>query len=377
MTHGLASKRMPKKPALSRRNFIKLALLGLGGLAMNPLQSWFSNVEFPSSDRLGRACATLEIRARPDPESEVVGLLYEDYVTPWLREVAGIRPYYSFKNQRWVEIPEGYVYAPYFQPVKNIPNQPVEKLPQTSLGPGMWAEVTVPYADVSLVNEPSANSWVSSRLQQGQPLRIYYSQVFWVDRIEKDASGKVVYRINPNYYGGVDQLLVQAEAMRPINQAELTPIHPEAADKRIRVDVTRQALSCFEGETEVFYCRVSTGATFDMYGNLVDKWETPLGMHQVTRKFISLQMSGGTTGAPYDLPGIGWTVIFATGGVAIHSTFWHNNYGDTMSHGCVNVRPEDAKWIFRWAQPVVKSDPGMVDITISGEASTPVEVYQS
>jgi lipoprotein-anchoring transpeptidase ErfK/SrfK len=114
-----------------------------------------------------------------------------------------------------------------------------------------------------------------------------------------------------------------------------------------------------------------------MYGNLVDKWATPVGQHRVTRKYISLQMSGGTTGAGYDLPGIAWTSIFATGGVAIHSTFWHNNYGDPVSHGCVNCRPEDSKWIFRWNSPEVIYDPGMLDVTVTGQSSTRVDVVEA
>jgi lipoprotein-anchoring transpeptidase ErfK/SrfK len=148
------------------------------------------------------------------------------------------------------------------------------------------------------------------------------------------------------------------------------------ADKRVVVDVNHQMLSCFEGNSEVFYCRVSTGAKFDIYGNVVDKWSTPVGQHRVTRKYISLQMSGGATGAGYDLPGIGWSAIFATGGVAVHSTFWHNNFGDPMSHGCVNVLPEDAKWLFRWTHPSVAFDPGMEDVTLSGKESTSVMVVE-
>ena len=171
-------------------------------------------------------------------------------------------------------------------------------------------------------------------------------------------------------------LWVAAEAFRPIQKEELEPIHPLAEQKRIVVDVTYQTLSCYEGSQEVYFCRVSSGAKFDMFGTPVDEWATPVGQHLISRKYISLQMSGGTTGAGYDLPGIGWTVIFATGGVAIHSTFWHNNYGDAMSHGCVNVAPEDAKWIFRWSAPTVPYDPGMVDITQSRQASTPVKVTE-
>lgn len=86
-------------------------------------------------------------------------------------------------------------------------------------------------------------------------------------------------------------------------------------------------------------------------------------------------MSGGTTGGGYDLPGIGWTTLFVGNGVAIHSTFWHNNFGVAMSHGCVNTKPEDAQWIFRWTTPYVSYDPG--DITISMPGGTRVEVVES
>jgi lipoprotein-anchoring transpeptidase ErfK/SrfK len=352
--------------------------MGMAGLALRPWseRSWLT--EFPEAERLGRvAVGRVELRARPDPDSQVVGVLFEDAVLPWLREHTGIKPSWIFSNQRWVETPEGFIYGPYLQPVQNRPNEPVSSLPNSSLGPGMWAEVTVPYVDVFLNNEASSNSWVEARLDEGMPLRLYYSQVFWVDQIRTTSQGQTQYRVNPNYYGGVDMLWADAAAFRPITEEELAPINPEAEDKRVEVDVTHQTLSCYEGNREVFFCRVSTGAKFDMYGNVVDKWATPVGLHRVTRKFISLQMSGGTTGAGYDIPGIGWTSIFATGGVAVHSTFWHNNYGDPVSHGCVNATPEDAKWIFRWTQPTVRYDPGMLDVTLTGESSTQVRVLEA
>jgi lipoprotein-anchoring transpeptidase ErfK/SrfK len=333
--------------------------------------------EFPDSERLARvAQGKQEIKARPDPDSQTVGVVYEDYVLPWLREVVGEKPKYVFNNQRWVETPDGFIYAPYLQPVRNLPNQPVKELRTGGLGSGMWMEVTVPYADVGLERDPSSHSWVEARTEQGQPVRIYYSQVFWVDKIQTDDQGRAYYHINPNYYGGVDMFWVPAEALKPITEADLAPIHPEVEDKRVVVDVLHQTLSCYEGDQEVYYCRVSTGAKFDMYGNVVDKWSTPVGQHRISRKYVSLQMAGGTTGAGYDLPGIGWTSIFANGGVAIHSTFWHNNYGDPMSHGCVNTTPEDSRWVFRWTAPEVKYDPGMYDISISREKSTSVIVTE-
>jgi lipoprotein-anchoring transpeptidase ErfK/SrfK len=334
--------------------------------------------EFPSAERLGRiAVGMVELKQRPDMESPTLGVLYEDAVLPWLREVTGASPAFIFNNQRWVETPQGFIYGPYVQPVHNRPNLPVDQLPPSSRGPGMWAEVTVPYAEAVMDKaQPSSNSWVEARLDQGLPLRFYYGQTFWVDQIKKDDQGQTYYRVNPNYYGGVDLLWAAAEAFRPITTQELAPINPDATNKRVVVDVIHQTLSCFEGREEVYFCRVSTGAKYDMYGNVVDKWATPVGKHRITRKYISLQMSGGTTGAGYDLPGIAWTSIFATGGVAIHATFWHHNYGDPVSHGCVNCLPQDAKWVFRWTSPAVVYDPGMLDVTVSGDGSTEVEVIE-
>lgn len=362
---------MPAKQ-LTRKQFLNIAALGLGGLGFALHSKHMPLIEFPAYDRLGRVCVGMvELKARPSIDSQTVGVLYEDAVLPWLNERAAVDIDMNRIIQRWVETPDGYIYTPYIQPVRNLPNTPVTQLLSLSIGEGMWVEVTVPYADVILNSTPSSNSWVSARVEQGLAVRVYYGQVFFVDRIETKDDGKLYYRVNPNYYGGVDMLWVPAEAMQPISPEEVGPLAAEALDKRVVVDIKRQTLACYEGAIEVFYCRVSTG---------IEVGSTPLGLHRVSRKFISLQMSGsgsGGTGAGYDLPGIGWTSIFVTGGVAIHATVWHNEFGFRRSHGCVNCLPEDAKWIFRWVQPTVGLDPGSVDISLTGDASTTVEVIES
>jgi lipoprotein-anchoring transpeptidase ErfK/SrfK len=364
---------------ISRRNFLKLFSAGIAAYGMRGTIITRSATEFPINQKLGRVCiiGMVDIKSQPSADSQTVGVIYEDAVVPWLREVVAKTPNYNYFNQRWVETPEGFVYASLLQPVENRPNLPIQTLTKNSIGEGMWAEVTVPYSDAELENGPSSNSWVRARIDEGLPIRVYYGQVYYVDRIKKDDAGNIYCRINPNYYGGLDILWVRAEAMHPISEEELKPIKPDVENKKIVVDVNKQTLSCFEGEDEVYYCRVSTGAKYDMYGNVVEKWSTPLGNYKTSRKFISLQMSGGTTGAPYDLPGIGWVSIFATGGVAIHATVWHNDFGTPKSHGCVNTLPEDAKWIFRWGLPTVQPDPGMVDITITNGPSTVVNVIES
>jgi hypothetical protein len=175
---------------------------------------------------------------------------------------------------------------------------------------------------------------------------------------ETDDQGQVWYRVGEKYGTFGDFFWVPAEAMRPIEADEIEPVSPGVDEKKVVVHLLSQTLSAFEGQNEVYFCRVSTGDKFDKDGNPSDKWSTPVGEHTIWRKLVSVHMTGGTAGGGYDLPGIGWTVLFSGNGVALHSTFWHNNFGVRMSHGCVNLQPDDAKWLFRWTGPPVSYDPG-------------------
>lgn len=349
---------------ISRRDFLRVSGLAAANLAFRP----FTARQLPDMERIGRVNVGMaELKLRPDADSPTVGQIYEDAVFPWLREVVGRRPWRF--NQRWVETPEGYIWAPYLQPVKNQVNQPVKQLPETSLGPGLWAEVTVPFLDVLLDNPPARSPW----LQNTERPRIYYSQAFWIDLIDQDEQGQVWYRVNERFGYG-DLLWARAEGFRPLSEKDVAPIHPDAEDKRVVVDVNYQTLACFEGNQEVFFTQVSTGMMNDLYGNPTEEWETPPGVRPIWRKLVSVHMTGGTTGGGYDIPGVSWTTLFEGNGVAIHSTFWHNNFGEPMSHGCVNCRPEDAQWVFRWSLPQAPYDPG--DITVPMPGGTLVEVIK-
>ncbi len=367
---------MRNQHSITRRGFLKLAGLGLAGAGLRPWRGPLALQgplpEFPEGERLGRVVWWgTELKTRPAMNAPAVRALVEDEVFPWLREVVGSHP--TEINQRWVETPEGYIWAPHIQPVRSRPNTPVSSLPQTSLGPGMWAEVTVPYVDLLLANPPARSPWLEDRLKFGLAPRLYYSQVLWVDELRTTESGQVQYRVNERWGYG-DIFWAAAEAFRPITAEEVAPIRPEVEDKRVVVSVPYQTLSCYEGNREVYFCRVSTGALYNAEGARVDAWATPPGEHRVWRKLYSLHMSGGTTGGGWDLPGVGWTTLFVGTGVAVHSTFFHNNFGVPMSRGCVNASPEDAKWIFRWTTPQVAHDPG--DITVELPGGTAIQVVE-
>lgn len=330
--------------------------LALGGIALSgrlssgllqPLMD-----DFPQAARLGRVVEDFgrptNLRAAPSSEAALVGELQADEVVECLREVVGYTP---FRNQRWVETPRGYVWSPLLQPVRNLPNAPLSSLPASET-PGMWMEVTVPYVNAQLANPPARGFRVSFLVQNNLPVRFYYGQVLWVDDIRTNDNGAIEYRVGELHGSRGDIFWAAAEAFKPIYPEDVTPISPQVENKRIDVNLARQTLSCFEDEREVFFCRVSTGD----YG---EGRATPVGDYlQVFMKYLSTHMEGGSTGAGYDLGGIGWTTFIATGGIAIHSTYWHNNFGERTSAGCVNVTPQDAKFIYRWTSPEVPYYPG-------------------
>jgi hypothetical protein len=352
---------------MKRRDFIKLSALAMGSLAFRPWDYWTEMAaEFPDAEKLGRVTSgKVEIRTRPYVNSPVVKAIYDDAIVVWLREVIGEAPG-GYGSARWVETPDGYIYTSRLQPVFNQLNKPVTTLPPTpggavgaSTGKGMWAIVTVPYINL-IMRRQLASPVYRELLEIGLPPRIYYSMVVWVDDVEVGTDGKVLYRVNERYGNPGDIYWVPAETLRPLTDDDVSPINPDVTDKRVVVNLTRQTLSCFEGRDEVFFCRVSTGAKFDAQGNAVNVWSTPPGKFTIYRKLVSLHMSGQATG---DWPAVAWTSIFAKGGVAIHSTYWHNYFGIPRSHGCVNLKPDDAQWVWRWTSPYVPYEPGDMDIS--------------
>ena len=358
----------------SRREFLKLSALSLGSLALGPRGKQLHALQdFPDAERLGRVgWYSVELKQRPDHDSNTVGVLYEDSVVPWLRETVGYRPFRN--NQRYVETPDGYIWSGDLIPVQNVRNVPLTTLPQTGGESGFWVEVTVPWVDIVMDNPPPRSNFFQYRVENNLPLRLYCSQILWVDLIRVDDTGKIWYRVNERYGNPGDMFWAPGEAFRPITEAELAPISPEIEDKHVEVRIRweEQILSCYEGNAEVYFCRVSTGKS---------DGSTPVSAiaspgFQIWRKLHSLHMSGGTNAEGWDLPGIGWTSLFHGDGVAIHSTFWHNNFGEPMSHGCVNASPDDAKWIYRWTQPIVPFNSGDNDITITGETSTRIVVIE-
>lgn len=356
---------------VSRRDFLKLAGLGLGALAFRPpsiqtldrLYAPKRLPQFPASEIIGRVTDNdVDLRSRPtnDPGLNTsIAKLGADTLLEWNREVVG-NVIYGLSNQRYVETPQGYVYGSVLQPTRNLPNTPVSEMPAGL--PGFWAEVTVPYIDLALEGAV-ASPWMQDHITYNFPPRLYYGQVVWIDQV-RTTNGFPEYRWNEDAngrgygYGGTygEFFWADGAGLKVLTDADVATISPEVDpnDKTISVDLDYQTLSCYEGNREVFYCRISSGKRYDPVTGLVtDAFATPAGTLFTYWKIISKNMTAGSESAGYSTPAVPWCTFVAAGGVAIHGAFWHNAFGERRSHGCINVSPENAKWIFRWTTPYV------------------------
>lgn len=353
---------------LSRRDFLKLAGVGLGALAFRPPKGFDYETfarpkrlpQFPGSEIIGRVLEN-GIRLRSQPNSDdtigiVIAEMPADTLVEWGRQVVGSVS--GAGNQRFVETPQGYVYSSVVQPTRNLPNTPINEMPAGQ--PGFWAEVTVPYMDLAHEGVV-ASPWMQSHIEYNFPPRLYYGQVVWIDRIRTE-NGFVEYRWNEDVphgygYGAYGEFFWgDGAGFKILTDADVAPISPDfdPNEKKIAANLDYQTLSCYEGNTEVYFCRISSGLGIDQgTGQPSDKLATPVGNLLTHWKIMSLNMTAGTSQAGYSTPAVPWSTMISGDGVAIHGAFWHNAFGEKKSHGCINVTPEDAKWIFRWTTPPV------------------------
>ena len=360
------------KHNISRRDFLKLAGVSLGALAFNPYRApnleYFSSPrrlpEFPASEIIGRIVDPgIDLRSSPtnDPsQNNSIAKLDADTLVEWGRVVVG-SVVGGLANQRYVETPNGYIYSSVLQPTRNLPNTPVSEIPAGQQG--FWAEVTVPY--VELAHEGVvASPWLQSNIEHNFPPRLYYGQTVWIDRVRTE-NGFPEYRWNEEAnghgygYGASGEFFwADGAAFKILTEEDVAPISPDVDpnSKTIQANLDRQTLSCLEGTNEVYFCRISSGLTNVIdpaTGQINDKLATPVGNLLTHWKIISVNMTAGTSQAGYSTPAVPWSTSISGDGVAIHGAFWHNAFGEKRSHGCINVTPEDAKWIFRWTTPYV------------------------
>lgn len=150
---------------------------------------------------------------------------------------------------------------------------------------------------------------------------------------------------------GFEQSVAEAKNS---DKAVLGTTTENGEEKWIEVSLKDQKVRAWEGNRLVMEFPISSG-----------KWApTPEGTFNIWYKTRSQSMSGGSKelGTYYYLPGVPNNMFFHKG-YALHGAYWHNNFGQTMSHGCVNEPLANASQIFEWAGPVVPEGQNAVRAT--------------
>ncbi len=117
-------------------------------------------------------------------------------------------------------------------------------------------------------------------------------------------------------------------------------------EKWIEVNLYEQTLAAYEGDRMVYATLASSGLPW---------WKTQTGLFRIWTKVKMGKMSG-RSGYPdyYYLEDVPWTMYFYNS-FALHAAYWHDRFGFPHSHGCVNLAPKDAQWLFNWATPATGS----------------------
>jgi hypothetical protein len=311
----------------------------MGGLAFRPFSS---PSPIDTSENLARVTIhSVSVYREPNDRSTILYQRYRDeLVNTYYEVVSKDGPDY---NPRWYRVWGGYIHSGYMQKVKNRPNTLLKSAPEKPI----FAELTVPLSQT--MRQVKKGKW--------EPVyRLYYGSVHWIVGIDPGPDGELWYRL-------LDELLeveyhVPAPHLRPVPFEEISPLSPDvpAQKKRIEVSLQNQTLTAYEFDQPVFQTKISSGIPSSQPSPNGIPTETPLGTFHVQNKMPSKHMGDGNLTADYEayeLPGVPWTSFFEPKtGVAFHGTWWHDNFGFPMSHGCVNMRTPEAKWLYRWTTPV-------------------------
>ena len=328
----------------SRRDFLKLAGMSLTGLAFSsmpsPAQPPFSSDEVRLDEEGRVADDSISVYLDPTYESSAVASYPKDTVLT-ITAVALSADLTAY-NRVWYRIgDEGYAYSGAIQPVDTTLNDPIN-IPAG----GAVAEVSVPFTDAYFAADPNAKL----------AYRCYFSTTYWLTKMVSGADGDTWYEFyddkdNSYYY-------IKSKYLRVIPLTELAPLSPDVPqlEKTIIVKLNDQLVIAYEGDKPVFVTRAATGGRVR-----TGSYSTPVGDHHTYHKRPSRHMAAGNLARfGFDLPGIPWVSYMTPSGVSFHGTYWHNDFGHPRSHGCVNLTPQAARWIYLWTMPSVPADKNVI-----------------
>ncbi|MBA3459346.1 MAG: L,D-transpeptidase [Deltaproteobacteria bacterium] len=147
----------------------------------------------------------------------------------------------------------------------------------------------------------------------------------------------IAYRVGENEW-------IRANDVRVFQPAP-PPSLLQKGERWIDIDLDNQILVAFEGEVPVYATMVSSGGK---------DTPTETGIYRMWVKESEADMKGLSGEDPYSVATVPWTQFFSPErGLALHTAYWHDQFGVRRSHGCVNLAPRDARWLYFWSDPQV------------------------
>jgi hypothetical protein len=360
---------------------------------------------YPADVTSLRLRRSIVVRFAPDEQAKALGTVAQDTRVKWKRVATGPG------CARWVEIePRGWVCDKYLEPTKK-PTAGVElpRLKEDELVPGVYGRVVsggapayktvadiekkkparhvpalvkVRHADDEVVGgklywkttegeylehskltkvEPSAFAGVQLDVDGAPALPLAWAQrrgdirasVALYDK--PGGRGKIVKQVKPRtvlpilessedgaWHRTEAGWLAAADAH--VARATTAPATTGEHEKWFDVDLDEQVVVAYDGAEPVYATLVSSGSK---------KWPTPPGIYRIWIKFAETDMNGQMGDEdPYSVATVPWTMFFARD-LAFHTAYWHDRFGEARSHGCLNLSPRDARWLYFWATPDV------------------------
>ncbi len=151
-----------------------------------------------------------------------------------------------------------------------------------------------------------------------------------------------------------DGTWVSDASMRRLEPRESFPSFATGDRKWIDISIKQQSLVAYSGRTPAYATLISSGRAG--LGDPEKTESTPRGTFMIYQKEVASTMDGDEDkGDSYNLRDVPFVQYFHKG-YALHGAYWHDEFGKVRSHGCVNLAPKDAAWLFEWTDPSVPKE---------------------
>jgi len=362
---------------------------------------------FPPTTRTLRVKRSVALHHGPSETSKRIGTIARDIRVGWRRVALG-----DGCNDPWVELePRGWVCGSYLEPSdKDTYTVELPKLARGALVPGIYGVVvtegavtfaapkdalvkpapvvkrtlagsvkvrrvaeielggkvywkldTGEYLAANAVRVIEPSRWAGTRIGDetglSLPVAFAIARKARNDKIpvyDSESGARIVKWLQPRSVApvlgtaasrlniGEDQW-VDANNMRVAEQTAPPPL-TEPDERWVDVDLDRQVLVAYDGQTPVYATLISSGSK---------RHPTETGVYRVWVKFSETDMTGQMGDeAPYSVATVPWTQFYAKD-FALHTAYWHDKFGQTASHGCINLSPVDARFLYFWSGPDV------------------------